>query len=432
MASSVLVFSGGCFAGKTTSMQVFKNFLGDKAVVLSELVRDKNINNIDDIRKDPIKYLHFQKEIISEKVDQERNIIINSKKDKIYLIDRALTDSLFYLTFYTNKDKKYGENFWFFYQDLIHWVKKQTHYSFNNLYDHVLEFKPLKSQCDDKKYRPEHIQMQKNIEFDMISVYNQAFDIGNKVVHIDLNQSLDVVESFLINRNVQPHINDYMSYNKYMSDNYLLDNTIMNQQILQITDTTIDLKNAFWSSILFTTHFQGMADIFKQILQLQTKNNLTKCHPIGLMAKKNTMIVGEAPGKYGESLEPGYLKPTFRFSKTSYWLKMAIEQNKTQFETYPYITNLCKYATDDNKISSDDFDKCYHIFLMELELNQPEKIVALGNNVYNYLSKKLSDSYKTKLVKVTHPSYCFYKGITQIDYTNLFKQEINNVEKSLV
>jgi len=188
----IIAFSGGCFSGKTSTINLYKNLLGDRAITLDELVRGKKIISIDDIRKDPIKYLDFQEEIITQKIEQEKYAFSNSK-DKIVLVDRALSDSLFYLTFYVNKDKNLQGNFWTKYSSLIDRVKKSTQYAFENIYDYVLEFSPIEAKCNDEVFRPHFIDVQKYIEYDMISTYNQAFSKPNQLIKLNLNKNVNEI-----------------------------------------------------------------------------------------------------------------------------------------------------------------------------------------------------------------------------------------------
>ena len=133
------------------------------------------------------------------------------------------------------------------------------------------------------------------------------------------------------------------------------------------------------------------------------------------------MIVGEAPGKSGRSIIEDGLKPSFIFEKTSFILRRAIFDSGDLFQTFPYITNLCKYAAENNKIKDEDFDKCYDIFLKEIELLNPSKIIVLGNNAFDYLMKKLPRNLKWLLVKQPHPSSILYNGGTQRDYSQKLK-----------
>ena len=97
-----IAFSGGCFSGKTSTMEALKSVLekdGYKVVIVSEAMRETEVAksgmSIDAIRQDANLYFKLQKEIIKKKVKQERDVPFNDEPDTIYLFDRAITDSLF-------------------------------------------------------------------------------------------------------------------------------------------------------------------------------------------------------------------------------------------------------------------------------------------------------------------------------------------------
>ena len=111
--SKVIAFSGGCFSGKTTTMNEVKAYLEDagyKVVVLGELIRTATSKPIDVIRKDPTAYLRLQEKIIRSKIEQE-NKALEDDSNTVYLADRAITDSLFYLQNYVDKSGLSDEEF---------------------------------------------------------------------------------------------------------------------------------------------------------------------------------------------------------------------------------------------------------------------------------------------------------------------------------
>ena len=60
--SKVIAFSGGCFSGKTSAIQLVKDdFIakGLTCVVIEELIRDYKIKSIDDLRSDPNAYFEI-------------------------------------------------------------------------------------------------------------------------------------------------------------------------------------------------------------------------------------------------------------------------------------------------------------------------------------------------------------------------------------
>lgn len=200
----VIAFSGGCFSGKTTTMEKLKESLerrGRKVAMLSELVREHKIESIDKLRQDPSAYLKFQQDIILEKIDAELNC---TKLDvDVVLVDRAITDSLFYLMFYVDKSKLSFDDIALFYglQNRIRMHMKQA---FKQIYDLVIEFSPINAVCDDKVFRPKQIGALKYIEYDIISMLNDYANSSTlgKYVRWDLNTQsaeeliLNIIERF--------------------------------------------------------------------------------------------------------------------------------------------------------------------------------------------------------------------------------------------
>lgn len=200
----VIAFSGGCFSGKTTTMEELEETLkakGIKVVTLNELIRERYIGSIDKIREDPSMYLAFQNEVIRAKIDAEIKCL--NADAQVVLVDRAITDSLFYLLFYVDKSK-------LTFRDTISFMLLQSHimshieYAWFNIYDLVVEFKPLDKLCDDTVYRPKHIDALKHIEHTTISMLNDYANRGleNKCVVVDLNHEsadafiADIIERF--------------------------------------------------------------------------------------------------------------------------------------------------------------------------------------------------------------------------------------------
>jgi uracil-DNA glycosylase family 4 len=68
-----------------------------------------------------------------------------------------------------------------------------------------------------------------------------------------------------------------------------------------------------------------------------------------------------------------------------------------------YFTNAIKCSTINNKVNDTMFNNCFNILKSEIEYIKPEFVVALGNEVFNFLSAKNIEN----LVKVHHPNYYF-------------------------
>lgn len=204
----VIAFSGGCFSGKTTAMEKLKETLearGHKVIMLSELVREHKIESIDKLRENPSEYLAFQNSIISSKISAEVHLLSRGCSDiDIVLVDRAITDSLFYLLFYVDK-KDLTERDLNVYWYLLSRVQSHVEYAFKHIYDAVIEFAPINKLCDDTVFRPQKIDVLKYIESINISMLNR-FAANNvlNVVHWDLNrmsaESLiqDIIDRFVL------------------------------------------------------------------------------------------------------------------------------------------------------------------------------------------------------------------------------------------
>ena len=189
-----IVFTGGCHSGKTTSIQIIKDILeskGKNVYIFSEIIRNHNIGTIDEIRSDANKYMNLQNEIINEKIDMELSLL-NGYEDEInrlnsvVLVDRAITDSLFYLTFYTNKNgfnKDSQNNFINTYNRIISHLN-----NIKDIYNYILEFKPLQNIKENDSFRPKELDKMKDIEYNMIHIYNNYyFNNHPGYYQIDLN-----------------------------------------------------------------------------------------------------------------------------------------------------------------------------------------------------------------------------------------------------
>lgn len=209
-----IAFSGGCYSGKTTAIKMMRHHLecdGHKVIVLSELMRDHKITSIDELRKNPSKYLKLQEEIIEEKITQElgveyhaikQNLILakNGKQthDYIVMIDRAITDSLFYLLFYLDKSQLNSKEL-VRYENLYNFVDNCAHLIFSSVYDNVLLFKPLAHKSEYDKYRPKDIDVLKHTEYRFISTLTKYYGAVNDTpVHeIDMNTCVDTPEDIV-------------------------------------------------------------------------------------------------------------------------------------------------------------------------------------------------------------------------------------------
>ena len=175
-----IVFSGGCFSGKTTAMKIAEhtfNNMGINVVMLSEVIREKGLGypNIDKLRENAKDYLELQSRIINEKIDAELQQYKNDERC-VVIVDRAITDSLFYLTFFTDKSKLQKQDLDVFakvYTSATDWAK----FAFTYVYDILLEFNTLPAymyDCSDR-FRPKNLMSINNVECDMIKLLNESY-----------------------------------------------------------------------------------------------------------------------------------------------------------------------------------------------------------------------------------------------------------------
>ena len=201
MKPKILVFTGGCYSGKTTSMTIIKELLenqGKSVIFLDELIRKYNIESIDKIRKDANKYMDLQYDIISGKIQAELKSYYSNYD--IILVDRSVTDSLFYLTFYVDKnnlDNEHQQKFIKLFHSLNDYLDKV-----NNIYTYIFEFSPIQNLVEQDKFRPNNLKELQQIEYEMIKKYNQLyFNNHNGYMTIDLNEiSLDQMKDFWNNK----------------------------------------------------------------------------------------------------------------------------------------------------------------------------------------------------------------------------------------
>lgn len=185
-----IVFSGGCFSGKTTAINYLKNYLESQGKIVGvseECMRPfyKEGETIDSIRSDFERYLNFEIDMIKEKIKVDTELI-NSNNFDYVLIDRSLTDSLFYYTFYVDKSK-FTKEHWKTYSDFYKELDSEIN-KFCKLYDVIIQFKPLDyTKCNDDKFRPKNLVEIGNCEWHMINTFNKAYQFEGKMITIDFN-----------------------------------------------------------------------------------------------------------------------------------------------------------------------------------------------------------------------------------------------------
>ena len=198
--TKIIVFSGGCNSGKTTTLEAVAlklRGLGYKVNILDELIRKETDKPIDEIRKDAKAYLQLQNKIIRAKIEQEK-IAINDNSDEIYLVDRAITDSIFYLENYVDKSKLDEENIKLFCK-----LHNYAHEYLNRYfwrYSLVVEFRPIAVRELDL-FRPIQIDIMKEYESICIAHLNYYYSNGYKnknftvvdLNHMELEYAVDEI-----------------------------------------------------------------------------------------------------------------------------------------------------------------------------------------------------------------------------------------------
>ena len=187
--AKLILFSGACNSGKTTTLKAFAKRLQDegyKVVVLDELIRNVTDKPIDELRKDVKAYLTIQNKIICEKIEQEK-VAIEDMSDTIYLADRAVTDSMFYLENYVDKSKLDEDDIKLYCKlhRSVHEYLKRYFWR----YTLVVEFQAIDIHEVDM-FRPRQIELMKEYEQTCIARLNFSYSNGYKTHNftpVDLN-----------------------------------------------------------------------------------------------------------------------------------------------------------------------------------------------------------------------------------------------------
>jgi len=103
-------------------------------------------------------------------------------------------------------------------------------------------------------------------------------------------------------------------------------------------------------------------------------------------------------------------------------------KHEKEIDKFVAFTNIFKCSTEceQERIKYDSFNICYtKFFIQEVQLIKPQLILALGNEVTNFLKSK---PLQMPVVSIRHPSY-FYERISERDKLNQKKKEINKILK---
>src|SRR5574344_593131 len=169
--SKIFMFAGGCFSGKTTTINYVSNSLilsNRQNKVMNEEIRkyiDTSKESIDSIRKNPREYFSLEKKIIMAKMKSEDDAAADGSS-MIYLFDRSIIDSLFYYQEYQNPAKIMNDDA-FAYSEFE--KKIISHYEkMMPFINKIFLFKPLNGILNTDKCRPANIEVQKNVEYSKI------------------------------------------------------------------------------------------------------------------------------------------------------------------------------------------------------------------------------------------------------------------------
>ena len=195
MSNLIIAVSGAAHSGKTTAIESLKKDFGEENVVHNtEVIRDKNIN-IDMIRRDPIKYLDFEIEVIGEKILQEEKAN-KETEDKIIFFDRSLIDSYFYYTFYMDKSS-FDQETIKKYHEFLGLLTAKIYIHLKDLYDFIFIFQPIKEQKRFDDYTQEHLKhtQENENQFIMNMTCGFAHNSGcaNKIMLIHIQKDYKIV-----------------------------------------------------------------------------------------------------------------------------------------------------------------------------------------------------------------------------------------------
>ena len=168
--SLILALSGASYSGKTTKMKELKSVYKDRLLISDEVIRDKNID-IGEVRANAKTYLDFEIEVISQKIENDKNLITQAEQEhKILLMDRSIFDSMTYFYLY-GKPSDLSENDLIRFQAFDEYLYKEIIPFYNAHLNGILFFHPLKideTKLQKDQYRQNNLVHLQNVEFNMI------------------------------------------------------------------------------------------------------------------------------------------------------------------------------------------------------------------------------------------------------------------------
>lgn len=112
---------------------------GKTVTILQNTHRPLITSTIDELRAKPKEYLAFQRKVLESRIEAEKEAF---SKEGIILIDRGLSDFIFYLTFYTDKASLDVEQLNEL-TDIYAMAHNHAIWSYADLYDVVFQFEPI-------------------------------------------------------------------------------------------------------------------------------------------------------------------------------------------------------------------------------------------------------------------------------------------------
>lgn len=200
----IVPFSGGCFSGKTTTMRAVQAILSNlkyNCRIVEEPIRRLKIASIDELRKKPSEYLKMQLKITPARINHELSLR-ETAMPAIFLVDRAIADSMFYPLFYLNTEELNNREL-LKAKNLFALMQKSAQFLYDGVYNHVLFFKPMELSCSDTKFRPTRIDVLKYIESDMILNLTKSFTDDFTVLNMNFQTAEEVAN--LILSKIQNH-----------------------------------------------------------------------------------------------------------------------------------------------------------------------------------------------------------------------------------
>jgi len=86
-----------------------------------------------------------------------------------------------------------------------------------------------------------------------------------------------------------------------------------------------------------------------------------------------------------------------------------------------FIDNLIHCSSDSNQINFESAQCCFEHLKSEIDVLEPEKVVTMGRQVFNFLAKLFGDNnIKIAMENIWHPSYVFsYQRATPEEYKTM-------------